>query len=329
MKMKEAEQQTGLSKQTLIWYEKEGLIHPARNENRYREYSDQDIKTLRLIKTLRDMNISIDDIRQILENHLSLEEVFEQQKAHLEAEEKRVRETGEQVRFYADTKAPVMEGLSEMYRPKTDWIGRKQPAKPFCIGTCPDKKLLKRLLFWNALWLFVLLFLCVFFLRNFQNVWGFSLPSFFLPQVAAAAVIFSLFGFGVPQIGLMSAVQRYASYAELSREGISYVKADTFMEKMRFLRQSFQNRDALTFVPYEQIEKAVVSREIKYIRLFTPFAHELAVTSITFFFRDETRCTLLHKLFNGNDEEIILRILKGHVGEVQDLRPVSEEKQPG
>ena len=60
MKAKEAEQLTGLSKQTLIWYEKEGLIHPERNENRYREYSDQDVKTLQLIKLLRNMDISID-----------------------------------------------------------------------------------------------------------------------------------------------------------------------------------------------------------------------------------------------------------------------------
>ena len=60
MKAKEAEQLTGLSKQTLIWYEKEGLIHPERNENRYREYSDQDVKTLQLIKLLRNMDISRD-----------------------------------------------------------------------------------------------------------------------------------------------------------------------------------------------------------------------------------------------------------------------------
>lgn len=92
MKAKEAEQLTGLSKQTLIWYEKEGLIHPERNENRYLEYSDQDIKTLQLIKLLRNMDISIDDIRQILNGHLSVEEIFEQQKAYLHQEESKIKD---------------------------------------------------------------------------------------------------------------------------------------------------------------------------------------------------------------------------------------------
>ena len=58
MKTKEVEKLTGLSKQTLIWYEKEGLIRPKRNENHYREYTEEDVQLLRLIKTLRSMNVS-------------------------------------------------------------------------------------------------------------------------------------------------------------------------------------------------------------------------------------------------------------------------------
>ena len=118
MKAKEAEQLTGLSKQTLIWYEKEGLIHPERNENRYREYSDQDVKTLQLIKLLRNMDISIDDIRQILNGHLSMEEIFEQQKAYLHQEESKIKDLEKKVRFYADTKAPLINDLEKLHKPK-------------------------------------------------------------------------------------------------------------------------------------------------------------------------------------------------------------------
>ena len=43
MTIKEVEEQTGLSRSNLRFYEKEKLIHPARNEkNDYREYSQQD-----------------------------------------------------------------------------------------------------------------------------------------------------------------------------------------------------------------------------------------------------------------------------------------------
>ena len=40
MKTNEIEIKTGLSKQTILYYEKEGLINPERNENGYRNYSD-------------------------------------------------------------------------------------------------------------------------------------------------------------------------------------------------------------------------------------------------------------------------------------------------
>lgn len=34
----EVEEMLGITKQSLIYYEKEGLIHPKRNENNYRNY---------------------------------------------------------------------------------------------------------------------------------------------------------------------------------------------------------------------------------------------------------------------------------------------------
>ena len=61
MKTNEIEIKTGLSKQTILYYEKEGLINPERNENGYRNYSDENLQQLMLIKLLRSMNVSIDD----------------------------------------------------------------------------------------------------------------------------------------------------------------------------------------------------------------------------------------------------------------------------
>lgn len=325
MKTKDVERVTGLSKQTLIWYEKEGLIKPVRNENRYREYSDRDIKTLQLIKMLRGMDISIDDIRHILEEHLSMDEIFDKQKAYLQEEEERRKEIENNVRFYADTKAPMIEGLHEMYRPKKDWAGRQKPLESFHIGRRPDKKLLGKLLFWNIIWMLGVFILTAFFICNFKNVWGTPLPPLFTIQVLVAAILFSLFGFGIPQLGFMSVVNRYSHYAEFSREGIYYVKADTLAERVCFLYQSFKGQGNMRFVPYSQIEKVTISKDMKYMRIATPFAHELPVTNITFYFKDKTSCSLLNQMFDGNDEEIIVRILKEHIGQVSDLRPSSME----
>lgn len=43
----EVEEMLGITKQSLIYYEKEGLIHPKRNENNYRNYMQKDINILK------------------------------------------------------------------------------------------------------------------------------------------------------------------------------------------------------------------------------------------------------------------------------------------
>ena len=54
MKIKDVEKQVGISKANIRFYEEEGLIHPARNqENNYREYSETDVEQLQEINKLR------------------------------------------------------------------------------------------------------------------------------------------------------------------------------------------------------------------------------------------------------------------------------------
>ena len=60
MTIKEVEQITGLSRSNIRFYEKEELINPARNgSNGYREYSEDDIKTIKKIAYLRTLGISV------------------------------------------------------------------------------------------------------------------------------------------------------------------------------------------------------------------------------------------------------------------------------
>ncbi len=83
MKVHEVEMELGISKQTIYYYEKEGLIKVDRDENNYRNYSTTNLETLKLIKLLREMEISIDEIRLILDGHLSIREALEKKKEYL------------------------------------------------------------------------------------------------------------------------------------------------------------------------------------------------------------------------------------------------------
>ncbi len=63
MNIKETEKTTGMPRASIRFYESEGLIQPGRNENGYRNYTDDDIKKLKKIKLLRLLEMSIADIK--------------------------------------------------------------------------------------------------------------------------------------------------------------------------------------------------------------------------------------------------------------------------
>ena len=65
MNIAEAERRTGLSRANIRFYEKEGLLTPTRGENGYRDYTEDDVQTLRKIMLLRRLRLSVPDIRAI------------------------------------------------------------------------------------------------------------------------------------------------------------------------------------------------------------------------------------------------------------------------
>ena len=57
MKINEVEQLVGITKKNIRFYEEQGLLNPDRNrENGYRDYSDEDVRTLEQIKLLRKLD---------------------------------------------------------------------------------------------------------------------------------------------------------------------------------------------------------------------------------------------------------------------------------
>ena len=65
MTVKEVEERTGLPRANIRYYESEGLIHPARGENGYRDYRQEDLDTLLKIKLLRQVGFSLEEIRAL------------------------------------------------------------------------------------------------------------------------------------------------------------------------------------------------------------------------------------------------------------------------
>ncbi len=89
MKINEAEQAIGITKKNIRFYEQEGLLSPSRNlSNGYRDYSEQDIETLRQIKLLRKLDVPLEEIRRLLSGNLTLEDCLRRHLIILERRQK-------------------------------------------------------------------------------------------------------------------------------------------------------------------------------------------------------------------------------------------------
>lgn len=67
MKIQEFAQQTGLSTKTIRYYESIGILpSPQRAPNGYREYSEKDLARARFVAGTRSLDLSLEEIREIL-----------------------------------------------------------------------------------------------------------------------------------------------------------------------------------------------------------------------------------------------------------------------
>jgi len=77
MKISEVTEITSLTKKAINYYEENGLISPSVNkENNYRDYTREDIEKLKQISVLRNFDIPVKKIREILVNPKEMEKIF-------------------------------------------------------------------------------------------------------------------------------------------------------------------------------------------------------------------------------------------------------------
>jgi Cu(I)-responsive transcriptional regulator len=66
MNIGDAAERSGLPAKTIRYYEDIRLLKPARGDNGYRDYSDQDVHRLRFLQRARSLGFSVEECRQLL-----------------------------------------------------------------------------------------------------------------------------------------------------------------------------------------------------------------------------------------------------------------------
>lgn len=82
----ETVQRTGLSKDTIRYYEKVAIVGPIRRDSRnYRQYSEENIAWLNMVKLLREFGIPISELRNVQQTS------YKEEREYLEGYQKQVK----------------------------------------------------------------------------------------------------------------------------------------------------------------------------------------------------------------------------------------------
>lgn len=93
-----------VTKKTLIYYENEGLVKPARDSNNYRNYSQEDISRIKFILLLREMDVNIEEIKQIINEKKSIRDILESKKDMIKKQHLDLEHIDEKINNYIKRK---------------------------------------------------------------------------------------------------------------------------------------------------------------------------------------------------------------------------------
>lgn len=112
MKIKEVEKQLHISAQTIRYYEDMNLIEVKREKNGYRFYDEDNITTLKKIIFFRNLDFSIQEIKELLEDENNFLTILEAHTKRLQEQVKKAEHIKEILVDYNMQKLPIVEILS-------------------------------------------------------------------------------------------------------------------------------------------------------------------------------------------------------------------------
>ncbi|MEG0276198.1 MAG: MerR family transcriptional regulator [Coprobacillus sp.] len=111
MKIKEVEDMLQMNSQTIRYYDKLGFLHPHRDENGYRNYSKEDIMILKKIRFLRELDISLDMIEEILNNQDKFQNVLDQHINILQAQVENLEDIQQKCKELSQKSIPLLDAV--------------------------------------------------------------------------------------------------------------------------------------------------------------------------------------------------------------------------
>ena len=329
MKTHELEKELGISKHTIFYYEKEGIITPQRDDNGYRSYSQDDLQKLIMVKFLRNLNISIDDVKAILNNELDFKECLEINQIHLEKQIKSLEEVKENIEMYVSKDLPMLPALQQIQRETKNYkLGYQKTTDTVSLG----RRLTKKLAIRKFLYKFIPTCLIVLF---FSAV----IEESFLTRILSVTIISFIFlnifiasDFQFSQLYLhMPLDQTMNQSVEFLSDGIRYYKFNNFINNVKYFYAVLLSREDkfMKEYKYEDIKSVELILNHRYESYGTPIAKDWYVLDYRFEFKDGNHFYFYWPITLDDDARFIGTILDEKVENVIDKAHVIEALKNG
>ena len=336
MKTHELEKELGISKHTIFYYEKEGIVTPQRDDNGYRSYSQDDLQKLIMVKFLRNLNISIDDVKAILNNELDFKECLKINQIHLEKQIKSLEEVQENIEMYVSKDLPMLPALQQIQREAKNYkLGYQKTTDTVSLGRRLTKKLaLKKFLYKipAAITPSFILWICTVALFDENLEKTTALIIIFALLMILFVNIFVATEFQFSQIWLkMPLDQTMNQSVEFLRDGIRYYQFKGYMDNVKyFYAVLFGKEDKfMNEYKYEDIQSVELLLKHRYESYGTPIARDWYVLDYRFEFKDGNHFYFYWPFTIDDDARFIGMILDEKVENVIDKDHVIEALKNG
>ena len=317
MKTHELEKELGISKHTIFYYEKEGIVTPQRDENGYRSYSQDDLQKLIMVKFLRNLNISIDDVKAILNNELDFKECLEINQIHLEKQIKSLEEVQENIEMYVRKDLPMLPALQQIQREVKNY----KLGYIVSLGRRLTKKLALRKFLYKipaAIIPSFIMWICAasFFDENLEKTT--ALIIIFVLLMILFINIFVATEFQFSQIWLkMPLDQTMNQSVEFLSDGIRYYQFHGYLNNLKYYYGVLFNKAEkyMQSYKYEDIQSVELILNHRYESYGTPIARDWYVLDYHFEFKDGRFIGMIldEKVENVIDKDHVIDALKNGV----------------
>lgn len=316
MKTNELEKEIGLSKYTIRYYEKEGLIQPKREENGYRDYDDETVQKLKIIKFLRNLQISVDDIKAILDGELDFRHCLKINQVNMQKQIESMNEIKDTIDDYYDKDLPLIEELSEIKNNNNNkmGLGFQKTTSTVSLGRKLTPELARRQLiitFIGALVVAVSFSRMPYDLGNMRVLVGivFFIVTFML-----------MIAFSFKQTSAMMLDNILNQSVEFLSDGIYYYQFNGPISNFKYFFAVVFNKkhQFMHKCLYEDIKKLEVIAKKNYMSTGSPLAYETYVSDFKFTFKDGQTFYFYWPMILNDDARYIATIVEKKVEYIED-----------